>query len=51
MTDANGTLIVDDLPPRTLDLYLHRDGFTDEAVADVRPGPTLLFATLVPTPR
>jgi len=51
VTDANGTLVVDDLPPRALDLFLHRDGYVDEAVADVRPGPTLLFATLVPAPR
>lgn len=51
VTDVNGTLVVDDLPPRTLDLFLHRDGYVDEAVADVTPGRTLLYATLVPAPR
>jgi hypothetical protein len=51
VTDANGTLVVDDLPPRALDLFLHREGSVDEAVADVTPGPTVHYATLVPAPR
>lgn len=51
VTDANGALVVDDLPPRALDLFLHRDGYADEAVADVAPGATVHYATLVPAAR
>ncbi|MFO0931933.1 MAG: carboxypeptidase regulatory-like domain-containing protein [Planctomycetota bacterium] len=51
VTDANGSLVVDDLPPRALDLFLHLEGYVDEAVADVLPGPTLHFSTLVPAAR
>jgi len=46
-TDAHGVLAVDDLPDRELDLYLAGEGYTEEVVTRVRPGPTTWFATLV----
>ena len=46
-TDANGVLAVDGLPSAPLDLYLHRDGYQDEVLGDVRPGEATWFATLV----
>ncbi len=50
-TDADGVLVVEDLPDREMDLYLGRAGHEEEVLARVRPGATTWFATLVRTRR
>lgn len=46
-TDGNGVLMVDDLAPHPLDLYLHAAGWRDAIVPAVTPGPTIVFVTMV----
>ena len=49
LTDANGILVVPDLPDRELDLYLTNAGFAEQVLRRVRPGSAAYFATLVPS--
>lgn len=50
-TDADGVLVVEDLPDREVDLYLGHAGYQEEVLARVRPGATTWFATLVRSER
>jgi hypothetical protein len=47
-TDADGQLVVPDMPVRPYRLRLERAGHADETIDDVTPGPIWYFATLVP---
>jgi hypothetical protein len=50
-TDAHGVLDVPDLPARSLDLHVRREGYEDEVLRDVTPGDVTWWVTLVPAPR
>ena len=49
ITDADGQLLVPDMPVRPYRLRLERSGHADETLDDVTPGPIWYFATLVPS--